>query len=384
MPRKIPFYDLTLSQATRQAVERTLKSGWITTGPAVVQFETEIGKLLGVRHAAAVSSATAGLILALRAVGVKRGDEVITTPFSFVAGVEAILNLGAVPVFADIDPATLNVNPAAVAKKITKRTAAILAVDIAGYPCDYRGLRPLAKAHRIPLVSDSAHALGAFLDGKSIPRWTDLSVYSFHATKNLTCGEGGMVASRVKGLIDRVRLWSKHSMTASAYERKQSDHWSYDVTEVGCKANMSDILASVGLGELKSFAKNQLKRERLAMRYLSNLSVAEDLIALPQLQRGYHHAWHLMVARLNLSHLTIPRNGVIDRMAQHGIGCSVHYRPIHTLAFYRRSGLKALRLSESERAGESVLSLPLYPGLRPTDVDRISDTLISICRRCAR
>jgi len=384
MPRRIPFYDLTLSLATRRAVERTLKSGWITTGPAVAEFEREVGDLLGIRNTAAVSSATAGLVLALRAVGVKRGDEVITTPFSFVAGAEAILNLGAIPVFADIDPATLTVDPSAAEKRITKRTAAILAVDIAGYPCDYRRLRPLAKARRIPLVSDSAHALGAHLDGKSIPHWTDVSVYSFHATKNLTCGEGGMVVSEDKDLADRVRLWSKHAMTANAYERKRSDQWSYDVTEVGFKANMSDILASVGLGELKSFAGNQIRREQLAMRYLSNLRVAEDLITIPRLRRGYHHAWHLMIVRLNLSSLDISRNEVIDKMGRRGIGCSVHYRPIHTLAFYRRSGLKAVRLPESERAGESVLSLPLYPGLRLSDVDRISDVLISVCLSHAR
>ncbi|MBI5266113.1 MAG: DegT/DnrJ/EryC1/StrS family aminotransferase [candidate division Zixibacteria bacterium] len=384
MQKKIPFYDLTLSPATRRAVERTLKGGWITTGPAVSQFEAEVGKLLGIKHTAAVSSATAGLVLALRAVGVKQGDEVITTPFSFVAGAEAILHLGAVPVFADIDPATLNINPVSVGKRITGRTAAILAVDIAGYPCDYRTLGLLAKAHRIPLVSDSAHALGARLDGKSIPHWTDLSVYSFHATKNLTCGEGGMAVSRDKNLVARVRLWSKHGMTASAYERKQADQWSYDVIERGFKANMSDILASVGLGELQSFAKNQVKREQLAIRYLSNLSMVEDWITVPRLQLGYHHAWHLMIVGLNLSRLTVSRNAVIDLMARRGIGCSVHYRPIHTLSFFRKSKLRTARLPEAERMGKSVVSLPLYPGLSPSDVDRISDTLISICRRHAR
>lgn len=384
MPKKIPFYDLTLSLATRRSVERTLKSGWITTGPAVGQFETEVGELLGIKHTAAVSSATAGLVLALRAVGVQRGDEVITTPFSFVAGVEAIVHLGAVPVFADIDPATLNINPVSVGKQITRRSAAILAVDIAGYPCDYRALGPLAKAHQIPLVSDSAHALGARLDGKSIPHWTDLTIYSFHATKNLTCGEGGMVASRDKDLVERVRLWSNHGMTASAYERKQADQWSYDVTEVGFKANMSDILASVGLGELLSFVKDQVRREQLAMRYLSNLNMVEDWISTPRLQLGYHHGWHLMIVGLNLSRLTISRNAVIDLMARRGIGCSVHYRPTQTLSFYRRSKLRTVRLPEAERMGKSVLSLPLYPGLGPSDVDRISDTLISICRRHAR
>ena len=384
MPKKIPFYDLTLSPSTIREVTQTLRSGWITTGPATAKLESEIGKLVGVRYTAAVSAATAGLVLAMRAAGVKRGDEVVTSPFSFVAGVEAILSLGAAPVFADIDPLTLNIDPDQVARHVSRRTSAILTVDIAGYPCDYRRLRAIAGARGISVVSDSAHALGASFSGKSLPHWTELSVFSFHATKNLTCGEGGMVASRDKNLIDQVRLWSKHGMSANAYERKQSDRWSYDVTDHGFKANMSDILASVGLGELKSFARSQARREQMAMRYLSNLSIAENIIALPQLQKGYHHAWHLMIVRLNLQRLKCSRNEVIGHMAEQGIGCSVHYRPIHQLSFYRANKSKPVHLPEAELAGRSVISLPLYPGLKLSDIDRICDSLISICRRHTR
>ena len=335
MPKKIRFYDLALSPSTMREVAQTLRSGWITTGPATAKLESEIGKLVGVRYTAAVSAATAGLVLALRAAGVKRGDEVITSPFSFVAGAEAILNLGAAPVFADIDPLTLNIDPDQVARHVSRRTSAILTVDIAGYPCDYRRLRAIAGTRGISLVSDSAHALGASFSGKSIPHWTDLSVFSFHATKNLTCGEGGMVASRDKNLIDHVRLWSKHGMSANAYERKQSDRWFYDVTNLGFKANMSDILASVGLGELKSFAKNQARREQMAMRYLSNLSIAEDVIAFPQLQKGYHHAWHLMIVCLNLQRLKCSRNEVIGLMAERGVDAvytTVRFTNCHSIA----------------------------------------------------
>ncbi len=384
MRRKIPFYDLTLSLAALRAVNDTLKGGWITSGPAVERFERAIADLVGVRHAAAVSSATSGLTLMLRSAGVKPASEVITTPFSFVAGVEAILNLGAVPVFADIDPATLNINPVEVEQKINKRTAAILPVDIAGYPCDYRRLRPLARAHNIPLVSDSAHALGATLDGRAIPHWTDISVFSFHATKNLTCGEGGMVISRSKKTVDLVRLGSKHGMTANAYERKRTGAWGYDVMELGFKANMSDVLASIGLGELESFARRQQEREQLALRYRANLSAAEEFISLLHLERGFHPAWHLMIVRLNLKRLKITRNELIEKMARRGIGCSVHYRPIHTLSFFRGLGFKPQRFVEAEKAGRSVLSLPLYPGLGSADIDSIYDSLIAVCRRHAR
>lgn len=384
MPKRTPFYDLILSAATVRLVNATLKSGWLTTGPAVEQFESGIAKLLGMRYVAAVNSATAGLTLALRAAGARPGSEVITSPFSFVAGVESILNLGATPVLADINPHTLNIDPDEVGKKITQRTVAVLTVDIAGYPCEYDRLRGVAKGHDIPIVSDSAHALGATLQGKSIPHWTDLSVFSFHATKNLTCGEGGMVVARSRKSIERIRLWSKHGMTAGAYERKKKGSWSYDVAEHGFKANMSDILAAVGLGELRSFEVNQRRREQLAMRYIANLSSAEELVSVPRLQIGFHHAWHLFIVRLDLNRLKITRDEVIDRMALAGIGCSVHYRPIHELSFADRRIKSTGRLPKAEEAGRSVISLPLYPLLRPADVDYVCDRLISILRRHSR
>lgn len=384
MRKVIPFYDLKLSAATQRAVAQTFRSGWLTTGPAVDRFESGVKKLLRVPHAVAVSSATSGLTLALRAVGVRPGTEVVTTPFSFVAGVEAIVNLGATPVLVDIDPETLNIDPAQVKKGITKRTAAILSVDIAGYPCDYRKLCRISKHHSIPLVSDSAHALGATVNGKSIPAWANLSVFSFHATKNLTSGEGGMVAARDKKLIDKVRLWSKHGMTASAYERKKSGGWSYDVAEVGYKANMSDILAAVGLGELTTFAANQKNREQLAMRYIANLAIVEDYLATPKLEAGTHHAWHLFIVRLNLERLRIDRNQLIDRLAAVGIGCSVHYRPIHQLSFTQKIGGLRRKLPNAEYAGKAVISLPLYPLLKPGDIDHVCDRLIAIIRRQVR
>jgi len=384
MPKKIPFYDLKLSVPAVRMVNKTMKSGWLTTGPAVAQFESGIAELLRVKHSVAVNSATAGLTLALRAAGVTSGSEVVTSPFSFVAGVESILNLGARPVLADIDPETLNIDPGEVEKKLTNRTAAILSVDIAGYPCDYDRLGRIAKRHRVPLVSDSAHALGATFRGKSIPQWTDLSVFSFHATKNLTCGEGGMVVSRAKKASEQIRLWSKHGMTAAAYEKKKKGSWSYDVVQHGFKSNMSDILAAVGLGELRSFEVNQRRREQLAMRYIANLASAEEHVSIPRLQIGFHHAWHLFIVRLNADRLTINRDDVIDKMARAGIGCSVHFRPIHTLSFACRLLKPSGKMPVAEQAGRAVISLPLYPLLRPAEVDFVCDRLMSILRRYSR
>ncbi len=384
MPKQIPFYDLKLSPATRRAVDRVLKSGWLTTGPVSAEFERQVGAHLGVKNAVAVNSATSGIALALKAAGVQRGSEVITTPFSFVAGAECILNLGARPVLVDIDPDTLNINPSLVDKSISKRTAAVLSVDIAGYPCDYPTISKIADRNQVALISDSAHAFGATVNGKAIPHWTDLSVYSFHATKNLTSGEGGMVVSRDRKSVDQIRLWSKHGMTASAYERRKSGGWSYDVAEPGLKANMSDILAAVGLGELATFEKRQERREQLALRYIANLAHAEEYLATPALHEGFHHAWHLFIVRLNLKTLKCSRNQVIDMLAKAGIGTSVHYRPIHTLSFARKYPELRRKLPNAERAGERVLSLPLYPLLKPGDIDRVCDRLIAILRRHSR
>ncbi len=384
MPKQIPFYDLKVSLAARRAVERVLKSGWLTTGSVSAEFEKQMGEHLGVKNTVAVNSATSGITLALKVAGVPRGSEVITSPFSFVAGVESILNLGAKPVLVDIDPETLNIDPNLAEIAITKRTAAVLSVDIAGCPCDYPKLSKIAHKHKVPLISDSAHAFGATVKGMSIPHWTDLSVFSFHATKNLTCGEGGMVASRDRKLIDQIRLWSKHGMTASAYERKKSGGWSYDVTEPGFKANISDILAAVGLSELVNFKTRQKKREQLALRYIANLVPAEEYVSTPALHEGFHHAWHLFIVRLNLKALKCSRNQVVDMLAKAGIGSSVHYRPIHTLSFARRHTGIRRNLPHAERAGESVLSLPLYPLLKPGDIDRVCDQLISILRRHRR
>lgn len=384
MPKPIPFYDLKLSPATRRAVDRVLKSGWLTTGPVSTEFEQQFGKRLGAKHTVAVNSATSGITLALKVAGVSRGSEVITSPFSFVAGVECILNCGAKPVLVDVDPDTLNINPSLVEKAISRRTAAILSVDIAGYPCDYPSLSKIAHKHPVPLISDSAHAFGATVKGKSIPHWTDLSVFSFHATKNLTSGEGGMVASRDRRLVDQIRLWSKHGMTASAFERKKSGGWSYDVAEPGFKANMSDILAAVGLGELATYEKRQEKREQLALRYVANLAPAEEYLLTPALHEGFHHAWHLFIVRLNLKALKCSRNQVVDLLAKAGIGSSVHYRPIHTLSFARTYPELRRKLAHAEKAGESVLSLPLYPLLKPGDIDRVCDQLIAVLRRYSR
>ncbi|HKK19987.1 MAG TPA: DegT/DnrJ/EryC1/StrS family aminotransferase, partial [candidate division Zixibacteria bacterium] len=219
-PEKISLYDLRISRAAIDSVRDSLKSGWLSAGPKVAEFEKAICKMTGARYGVAVGSATTGLQMALASADAERGREVVTTPFTFVATVEAILATGARPVFADIDPYSLNIDPESVAKKISKRTVAVMPVDIGGYPVDYSAIRKICRTHKVALIADNAHAIGAAYKGKPVSSFSDLSVISFHATKNLVCGEGGIVLSNRKQLIDRIRLQSRHGLTSTAFQRK--------------------------------------------------------------------------------------------------------------------------------------------------------------------
>lgn len=376
MKRKnIPLFDLTPSTATRRAVDRTLRSGWLSSGPAVRAFEQAVAKRMRVPHTAAVNSATAGLILALRAADIGPGQEVITTPLTFIATIEAILHVGATPVLADIDPVSLTLEPHAVASRITKKTAAILTVDLAGYPCDYRSFRALGREYRLKLIADSAHAVGTLYRGKPIPHWCDLCVLSFYATKNLTCGEGGMVLSRHRAPVERIRTLARHGLTSNAFLRRRSGESSYDAVELGYKANLSDVHAAIGLGHLQDFDRNQRLRRRLAERYMANLSEYGELIRLPAVPANGSHGWHLFMVRVNGLDVR-RRDGLIRRMARDGIECGVHYRPVYEFSCYRRLARKT-NLPVTASLADTLLTLPLFPAMSPDDIDYICERLLT-------
>ena len=383
--RNIPLFDLTLSSRTRKEVASTLASGWLTTGPRVAAFEQAVCRYLKVKYAAAVNSATAGLYLTLKALGAGEGKEIITTPFTFVATVEAILMTGAVPVFADIDQFTLNIDSEGVAHKVSGRTIAILPVDIAGYPADYQQLNKIADKQSLFLISDAAHSFGGAYRNRSIPNLTDAAVFSFYSTKNLTCGEGGMVVSRNKQLIDKVRRLSLHGLTTGTYERKQKKKWEYDVVDFGFKANMSDVHAAIGLGQISAFEKDQAKRAALAKRYMKNLAGLSDFLELPVIEKHYQHGWHLFFIKLHLSCLRITRNRFIELMAGYGIECGVHYKPVFELTYYRDSlSLSERNFPNAASAGRRVVTIPLYPTLKAADVDYICDCIATIVKKYAR
>jgi len=383
MPKKIkvPLYDLKVTRKALSEVTQTLKSGWLTSGPKVAAFEKAIARYAGVPYAAAVSSGTIGIMMALKLIGVERDKEVITTPFSFVATAEVILNCGARPVFADIDPQTLNIDPDEIRRKVNRNTACILPVDIAGYPADYGALNEICDRYKIPLISDACHSFGAKYKKRCIPRVTDAAVFSFHATKNLTCGEGGMVLSRHRDFMRSLKTMSLHGMTAGAYARRQKKRWEYDVVNLGMKANMSDIHASIGLGQLEQFDKNQLKRKKIAERYLKNLEPLADYLETPPNEKAVQSAWHLFIIRLHLSALKISRDLFMQEMVKRGVECGLHYKPIYELSFYKKLSQTAQFFPNTTYAWRRVVTLPLYPGLKLAEVDFVCEAIERVIKK---
>ena len=370
---------MKVSRAARKEVNSVMASGWLSTGSRVAQFEKQLSEILKVPYVAALSSGTAALHLALEASGNFKEAEIITTPFTFVATVEAIIMAGAKVVLADIDSETLNISAEDAARKITQKTEAIVPVDIAGNPADYSALRKLCRVHSLKLISDSAHALGTKYKSKTMPELADVSAYSFYPTKNVTSAEGGAVASKNKKLIEKVRLLSRHGLTTNAFQRQKSGGWVYDVPAFGYKANLSDIHAALGIGELKNFEKNQQKRAKLAKRYLANLSQFSEFFRQPLITSSVRHSWHLFIIQLNLNCLRIDRNKFIAEMLKLGVQCGVHYQPIFELSYYRRAlNLKASNFPNAARAGKSVVTLPLHTLLNMSDIDYVCDCLAEI------
>jgi len=383
--QSIPLFDIALSSRAKREVTSTLASGWLTTGPKVAAFEQAVCRYLNVKYAAAVNSATAGLYLVLKALGAGKGKEIVTTPFTFISAIEAIMMTGAKPVFADIDPHTLDLDPHEAARKVSNRTIAIVPADIAGYPANYQLLKHVAAEHSLYLVADAAHSFGATYRNRTVPNLADAAIFSFYSTKNLTCGEGGMVVSRHRRLIEKVKRLSLHGLTAGAYERKQRNKWEYDVVDFGFKGNMSDIHAAVGLGQLSIFEKDQAKRAALAERYMKKLAGLSDFLELPIIEKHYRHGWHLFIIKLHLSRLKITRDRFIELMVNYGIECGVHYKPIFELTYYRKTlGLSAKHFPNTAFAGHSVVTLPLYPLLRAVDVDYICGCINTIVKKHTR
>ncbi|MEW6382241.1 MAG: DegT/DnrJ/EryC1/StrS family aminotransferase [bacterium] len=352
----------------------SLRSGWITTGPKTKRFEQDFAEFLGNGgEAVAVNSGTAGLHLALEAIGIGMGDEVITTPYTFTATAEVIRYLGATPVFVDIDPATFNIDPSRIENAITLRTKAILPVHFAGLSCDMDAIITIARRYGLKVVEDAAHALPTVYKGKLIGTLeSDATIYSFYANKTLSTGEGGMIVTRHPEIAERCRVMRLHGISRDAFDRYTSTTpaWFYEVIAPGFKYNMSDLAASLGIHQLRKIWHFHERRRQLAERYDSYLG---DLpLRLPPHPPDTDlHAWHIYVIRLDES-AKISREAFIGQMAARGIGCSVHFIPLHLHPYWKDTyRLKPMDFPHSLLSYERAVSLPLFTKMTDKDQDRV-------------
>ncbi len=375
-----PFLPFALPEIGDEEIAEVvdaLKSGWVTTGPKTRRFEADFAAWLGDPQAQciAVNSATAGLHLALEAAGVGPGDEVITTTHTFTATAEVVRYLGADVKLVDIDPATLNIDAAAVAAAVTPRTRAIVPVHYAGLAADMPALQAVAQRHGLKLVEDAAHALPTTSGGRLVGTLaSDAAVFSFYANKTITTGEGGMLVTRDEALAKRARVMRLHGMNRDAFDRYQSTvpSWYYEVVAPGFKYNLTDIAAALGIHQLRRAHAFHAQRERLVAAYDRALA-GLPLVLPPHAPAGEKHAWHLYVVRL-ADGAKLTRDRFIERLFEAGIGCSVHYIPLHLHPYWReRYGLTPSMFPHSQHAYERMVSLPLYTRMTEADVQRVAD-----------
>ena len=391
-PPFLPFALPEIGEEEIAEVVDTLRSGWVTTGPKARRFEEDFtaflnapwsplgeggGSASGDLQSLAVNSATAGLHLALEALGIGPGDEVITTTHTFTATAEVVRYLGADVVLVDIDPATLCIDVRAVEAAITPRTKAVMPVHYAGLAADMPALLALAKKHGLSVVEDAAHALPTTCGGRLVGTLeSDVTVFSFYANKTITTGEGGMVVTRNTELAKRMKVMRLHGMSRDAFDRftAKVPSWYYEIVAPGFKYNLTDIAAALGIHQLKRAHVFQQRRAQIAALYDQAFS-GLPVILPPQAQPGDMHAWHLYVLRLD-EVAPVQRDALVDHLFAAGIGCSVHYIPLHLQPYWRdRYGLMAERFPQSQRAYERLVSLPIYPKMTDADVQRVIEAV---------
>ncbi|MBP6901707.1 MAG: DegT/DnrJ/EryC1/StrS family aminotransferase [Burkholderiaceae bacterium] len=383
-PESLPFLPFALPEIGDEEIAEvvdTLKSGWVTTGPKAKRFEADFAAFLAAAsgedpaglHCIAVNSATAGLHLALEAIGIGPGDEVITTTHTFTATAEVVRYLGADVKLVDIDPATLNIDPALIEAAITPKTKAILPVHYAGLAADMPAILAIARKHGLKVVEDAAHALPTTVGGRLVGTLdSDATVFSFYANKTITTGEGGMLVTRDAALANRAKVMRLHGMSRDAFDRFTATvpSWYYEIVAPGFKYNLTDIAAALGIHQLKKARAFQQRRAAIAARYNAAFADLPVLLA-PEPPAGEQHAWHLYVLRL-ADGAPLERNALIERLYALGIGCSVHYIPLHLQPYWReRYSLQAGDFPASQRAYERMLSLPLYTRMGDADVERV-------------
>jgi len=367
----IPYGRQTIDEDDIKAVVEVLRSDWLTTGPKVAEFEKVFAQYVGAKYAVVVSSGTAALHAAMYAIGIKPCDEVIVPPITFAASVNCVVYQGGTPVFSDVEPDTLLLDPDQIETKITSKTKTIIAVDYAGHPCDYDSLRKIADKYNLVLVADACHALGAEYKGEKTGTLADLNIFSFHPVKHITTGEGGMITTNDPDLAGRIRLFRSHGITTDARQREEQDSWFYEMVDLGYNYRMTDFQCALGIAQLRKLPKFLKRRREIAARYdeaFASLSGINPLVV----RHDSLHAYHLYVVRVDSGALGIDRTALFTSLRERGIGVNVHYIPVHLHPFYRDKFNTGPGLCPfAEAAYEQIISIPMFPGMTDEDVDYV-------------
>lgn len=367
----LPYCRPDVDDAELAAIAECIRNGWLTTGPKVKEFEDAFARASGVKYAIAVNSCTAALHIGLLAAGVKPGDEVVMPALTFVAGAQCTLEIGATPVFCDVDEETLTADLECIRAAVTPRTKAIITMPYAGRPMNVAGIVEFARERGIAVIEDAAHAAGMLDRGEWAGTSSTLAAYSFYATKNLTTAEGGMLVTNDEQIMERVRALSLHGMDRDAWKRYTvKGSWRYDVREPGFKYNMPDIAAAMGLVQLGRLAEMQAKRDELAQRYACGLADIPGIsLQAPPSYADDRHSWCMFVVRIDPKACGIDRDTLIEELKERGIGTSVHYIPTHHFSGYRSYASERLRTTD--RVWTNIISLPLYPTMTGAQVDAV-------------
>ena len=352
----------------------TLKFGWLTMGPKTIKFEKLIAEYTGAKYAVVLNSCTAALHLSLIALGIGEGDEVITTPFTFASTGNVIIQVGAKPVFVDIDKKTFNIDPEEIEKAITPKTKAIIPVHYAGQPCDMEAIAKIAKKYNLFVIEDAAHAMGSECNGKKIGTFGDTTCFSFYATKNMTTGEGGAVTTNDEKLAEKIRILRLHGISKDAWKRyDKKSSWYYEIEECGWKYNITDIQAALGIHQIKKLDKfNRIRRE-YARIYNTELSGIKGLV-IPYENPNIKHVYHIYPILIE----NYNRDEFIKKMAQSGVGCSVHFIPLHLHPLYNKLGYKKGDFPNAEWVYEREVSLPLYPKMKVKNIKFVAGVIKKI------
>lgn len=374
-PLRIPYSRQSIDDDDIAAVVEVLKSPYLTTGPMVARFEEEVAEFVDAGHGVAVSNGTAALHAAMRALDIGPGDEVILPCLTFVATANAVVYERAKPVFADIEPDTLLVDVDMLESLITPRTQAIVAVDYAGQPCDYPRLQAIAEKHGLPLVADASHSLGATLHGRPVGSLATISTFSFHPVKPITAAEGGMAMTSDPYLAERMRIFRNHGITTDHRQREVAGSWLYEMVELGYNYRMNDMQAALGCSQLKKLPQWVVRRQQIAARYHQAFA-AMDGIDPVAVRPGVGHAYHLFVIRLDMRKLGVDRAIAFEALRGAGLGVNVHYIPVHLHPYYQfRLGTGPGLCPVAEEAYHSILSIPLFPSMTDSDVEKTIDII---------